>query len=227
MADVLYIVQRGNVEPWLTDFREVAAGRFEMALLDHEADIAPQFDGVEVVVDQGGHATREMIDAGAAAGVRLWQVDRHRPRPQRGRLHPRRAASGSPTRPASSAPSPWPSTRSCSSWRWPSAYPEAAANCRAASCTCPSATSSRARCSASSGSAPAAASSRARARALGMRIRPSTSLRCPGAARRARRRAVRDDRRPRRPPADVRLRLPARPARRRARATSSTSGACA
>lgn len=74
MADVLYIVQRGNVEPWLSDFREAAAGRFEMALLDHEADLPAQFSGVSVVVDQGGHATREMIDAGAAAGVQLWQV---------------------------------------------------------------------------------------------------------------------------------------------------------
>ncbi|MDX6631549.1 MAG: glyoxylate reductase [Gaiellales bacterium] len=74
VTDVLYIVQQGNVEPWLTDFREAAEGRFTMALLDHGSDIAPQFRGVSVVVDQGGHATREMIDAGAAAGVRLWQV---------------------------------------------------------------------------------------------------------------------------------------------------------
>ncbi|MDX6597603.1 MAG: glyoxylate reductase [Gaiellales bacterium] len=74
MADVLYIVQQGNVEPWLTDFREAAAGRFDLALLDHDAELAPQFAGVRVVVDQGGHATREMIDMGAAAGVLLWQV---------------------------------------------------------------------------------------------------------------------------------------------------------
>jgi phosphoglycerate dehydrogenase-like enzyme len=74
VADVLYIVQQGNVEPWLTDFREAAEGRFALALLDHDADIGPQFSGVSVVVDQGGHATREMIDAGAAAGVQLWQV---------------------------------------------------------------------------------------------------------------------------------------------------------
>lgn len=74
MADVLYIIQRGNVEPWLTDFRVAAAGRIELSVLDHEAVIASQFEGVSVVVDQGGHATREMIDAGAAAGVRLWQV---------------------------------------------------------------------------------------------------------------------------------------------------------
>jgi phosphoglycerate dehydrogenase-like enzyme len=74
VADVLYIVQQGNVEPWLTDFREAATGRFELALLDHDADLAAQFQGVSVVVDQGGHATREMIDTGKAAGVQLWQV---------------------------------------------------------------------------------------------------------------------------------------------------------
>src|SRR5439155_21093892 len=33
-----------------------------------------QLAGISVVVDQGGHATNEQIDAGAAAGVRLWQV---------------------------------------------------------------------------------------------------------------------------------------------------------
>lgn len=74
MAGVLYIVQLGNVEPWLTDFRETAKGRLDVTLLDHGASLEPQFRGVSVVVDQGGHATREMIDLGAAAGVRLWQV---------------------------------------------------------------------------------------------------------------------------------------------------------
>ena len=74
MADVLYMVQQGNLEPWLGDFRAAADGRFDMELLDHEAELAPQFAGVTVVVDQGGHATRAMIDAGAAAGVQLWQV---------------------------------------------------------------------------------------------------------------------------------------------------------
>lgn len=75
MPDVLYIVQRGNVEPWLTDFREAAeAADLGFVLLDDEIDLAPQFEGISVVVDQGGHGTPAMIDAGAAAGVRLWQV---------------------------------------------------------------------------------------------------------------------------------------------------------
>src|SRR4051812_6393990 len=74
VPEVRYIVQRGNEEPWLTDFRAAAEGRLEVRLLDHERPLEPQFAGVEVVIDQGGHATREMIDVGAAAGVRLWQV---------------------------------------------------------------------------------------------------------------------------------------------------------
>jgi phosphoglycerate dehydrogenase-like enzyme len=75
VPDVLYIVQRGNVEPWLTDFREAAeATGLDFAVLDDESDLEQRFAGVSVVVDQGGHGTKAMIDAGAAAGVRLWQV---------------------------------------------------------------------------------------------------------------------------------------------------------
>ena len=74
MSDVLYIVQEGNVEPWLSDFRAAADGALDYAVLDPDRPLADQLAGVEVVVDQGGHATKEQIDAGAAAGVRLWQV---------------------------------------------------------------------------------------------------------------------------------------------------------
>lgn len=71
---ILFIQQRGNEEPWYGDFVEALDGRFELVTLEHEAALAPQFEGVRVVVDQGGWATREMIDAGAEAGVVLWQV---------------------------------------------------------------------------------------------------------------------------------------------------------
>lgn len=74
MTDVLYLVQGGNVEPWLADFMEAAEGHIDVALLDLERPLEPQFEGVRVVVDQGGHAKRDVIDAGAAAGVELWQV---------------------------------------------------------------------------------------------------------------------------------------------------------
>lgn len=71
---VLFIPQRGNEEPWYADFVEALGDRFDLVTLDHNAPLAPQFEGVRVVVDQGGWATREMIDAGAEAGVVLWQV---------------------------------------------------------------------------------------------------------------------------------------------------------
>lgn len=75
MSQVLYVVQKGNVEPWLTDFLEVArAHELDVTVHDHDQALEPQFEGIEVVVDQGGHATPAMIDVGAAAGVGLWQV---------------------------------------------------------------------------------------------------------------------------------------------------------
>jgi phosphoglycerate dehydrogenase-like enzyme len=75
VTDVLYVVQQQNVEPWLADFLDVARSHdLPVSVLDHDAPQAPQFAGISVVVDQGGHASPEMIDVGAAAGVRLWQV---------------------------------------------------------------------------------------------------------------------------------------------------------
>ena len=45
-----------------------------LRVLDYDQPIAPQFDGVDVVIDHGGSAgTREMADA-AAGVVRLWQI---------------------------------------------------------------------------------------------------------------------------------------------------------
>jgi len=74
VTDVLYIAQLAHLEPWLTDFREAADGRVDFEVFDPERPLDAQLAGVAVVVDQGGHGSREMIDAGARAGVRLWQV---------------------------------------------------------------------------------------------------------------------------------------------------------
>ena len=48
--------------------------RHDLHILDYDQPIAPQFDGVDVVIDHGGSAgTREMADA-AVETVRLWQI---------------------------------------------------------------------------------------------------------------------------------------------------------
>ena len=48
--------------------------RHDLRILDYDQPIAPQFEGVDVVIDHGGSAgTREMADA-AAGKVRLWQI---------------------------------------------------------------------------------------------------------------------------------------------------------
>ena len=48
--------------------------RHDLHILDYDQPIAPQFDGVDVVIDHGGSAgTREMANA-AAGIVRLWQI---------------------------------------------------------------------------------------------------------------------------------------------------------
>ncbi len=48
--------------------------RHDLRILDYDQPIAPQFDGVDVVIDHGGSAgTREMADA-AEGEVRLWQI---------------------------------------------------------------------------------------------------------------------------------------------------------
>ncbi len=48
--------------------------RHTLRILDYDQPIAPQFDGVDVVIDHGGSAgTREMADA-AVGTVRLWQI---------------------------------------------------------------------------------------------------------------------------------------------------------
>ena len=48
--------------------------RHDLRMLDYDQSIAPQFEGVDVVIDHGGSAgTREMADA-AVGTVRLWQI---------------------------------------------------------------------------------------------------------------------------------------------------------
>ena len=49
------------------------AGRHELIVFDHSAELEPQFEGIDVVIDLGGSVgTRRMLHA--ATSARLWQV---------------------------------------------------------------------------------------------------------------------------------------------------------
>jgi phosphoglycerate dehydrogenase-like enzyme len=72
--NILFIGFRNYLHPWYDDFLAGIDGKHRVSLYDAKSPMAPQFGDVEVVVDQGGWGTREMIDAAHASGVKLWQV---------------------------------------------------------------------------------------------------------------------------------------------------------
>lgn len=62
------------LKPARDDVVTAISDRHDLRILDYDQPIAPQFDGVDVVIDHGGSAgTREMADA-AEGQVRLWQI---------------------------------------------------------------------------------------------------------------------------------------------------------
>ena len=62
------------LKPAKDDVVAAIGDRHDLHILDYDQPIAPQFEGVDVVIDHGGSAgTREMADA-AAGKVRLWQI---------------------------------------------------------------------------------------------------------------------------------------------------------
>lgn len=62
------------LKPARDDVVTAIGDRHDLRILDYDQPIAPQFDGVDVVIDHGGSAgTREMADA-AEGQVRLWQI---------------------------------------------------------------------------------------------------------------------------------------------------------
>jgi phosphoglycerate dehydrogenase-like enzyme len=71
---ILFIGFADLVHPWLDDFQAAIAGKHKIQLFDKSLSLVPQFADAQVVVDQGGWGTREMIDAAASSGVKLWQV---------------------------------------------------------------------------------------------------------------------------------------------------------
>ena len=72
---VLYLNVPDMLQPWYDDFRTEVGGDHTVCLYDPAKPMSPQFQDVEVVVDQGGSVgTRALIDAALASRVKLWQV---------------------------------------------------------------------------------------------------------------------------------------------------------
>lgn len=72
---VLYLAQAGTLQPWFDDVCQPCIGRHEILLFDPKLPVDLQFEGVGVVVDQGGSVgTRPLMLAAKQHGVKLWQV---------------------------------------------------------------------------------------------------------------------------------------------------------
>jgi phosphoglycerate dehydrogenase-like enzyme len=68
------VTEAASLFPWYDDFVESIGGAYEILLYDPDRSREEQFENVRAVVDLGGFASNDLIDAGADAGVRLWQV---------------------------------------------------------------------------------------------------------------------------------------------------------
>ncbi len=60
------------LKPWGEDLIAAIGNRHDLRIFDYDQPLAPQFKGVDVVIDLGGHARREMLDATDCC--RLWQI---------------------------------------------------------------------------------------------------------------------------------------------------------
>ena len=70
---VLFLPQQGGLSVGQESLVAAIGDRHDLSIFDHARPVAPQFEGVEVVVDMGGSVgTREMMDA--ATETRVWQV---------------------------------------------------------------------------------------------------------------------------------------------------------
>ena len=66
-------VKPSMFNPWGTDVVKAVQDRHNIQILDYDQPLAPQFKGIDAVIDHGGSAgTREMVDA--ATDARLWQI---------------------------------------------------------------------------------------------------------------------------------------------------------
>src|SRR5437016_5936672 len=69
----LYLPNLAYREPWQSDVVTAITPKHHLAVFDYDRPVAPQFAGIEAVIDFGGSmGTREMADA--ARSVKLWQI---------------------------------------------------------------------------------------------------------------------------------------------------------
>jgi len=71
--DVIVLPLLDLPQPWCGDVLNALGERHRVKLFDRDLPVAPQFAGIDAVIDQGGSVgTREMMDA--ATETRLWQI---------------------------------------------------------------------------------------------------------------------------------------------------------
>lgn len=71
--NVLLLPFKKLFHPWCDDVIQAIGDRHNLTVFDDTRPVAPQFAGVEAVIDHGGSiGTREMMDA--AVDARLWQI---------------------------------------------------------------------------------------------------------------------------------------------------------
>jgi phosphoglycerate dehydrogenase-like enzyme len=73
--NILFMSQPQVLHPIFDEFCAAAPPHYRVQLFDAESPAAPQFDGVDVVVEVGGAvATPALLDLGAAQSLLLWQI---------------------------------------------------------------------------------------------------------------------------------------------------------
>jgi phosphoglycerate dehydrogenase-like enzyme len=69
---VVYYARKEEPPQWRQGVVEAFRGRHDLRLFDLQGPVAPQFKDADMVIDCGGWATREKIDA--AVNAKLWQI---------------------------------------------------------------------------------------------------------------------------------------------------------
>src|SRR5258708_25117111 len=72
---VLYIPSRETpkeLKPWGEAVIAAIGNAHDLRIFDYDQPLAPQFKGIDVVIDLGGHARREMVDA--VDKCSLWEI---------------------------------------------------------------------------------------------------------------------------------------------------------